>query len=620
MVRFINPQLLAVAATALILAILGSRVVTGQQSALQDPSPGVAHILPPADLDELPSRTGRYQVINPQGPALNLVIGADGRDQVTNTTNFPNSAVTLIEAWKDGEDTVYLCTAAFVGPKVLLTAAHCLWLPEFGGFPDGVAVAPGINGNSTPFGIDFADEIWVPDGWIDERGDINEAFGFDYGLIVLDDDDLSDETGEFTVGAFDREELEVSDFNPSTAGYPADKPSGTQWFGSTEEFEQVFQQVLGHSIDVYFGQSGSPVWRGSDLVIAGVLSFETSDLNYALRITSAVLDDLNEACDQLGCDINQIETTGPDPTPTMTVQPTPTVAAPTETPAPTVSPTMEPAPSPTATASATPIPPPVEGDLGAFDRTWQRTDEPVQGGVADRTWMWGPAVTEATVESYDESGGFRTVRYHEKARMEITNPAGDAASIWYVTNGLLAWELITGQMQLGDARFEQRDPASLNVAGDPDDPGGPTYATFGALLEAPPLDTGATVIATLDREGVVEDDLSLAEFGVVAEQFVPETNHAVASVFWQFMNESGLIYEDGEIREDVLFQNPFFATGLPITEAYWTIVRVAGSEQLVLVQAFERRVLTYTPANSPGWRVETGNVGLHYYSWRYGES
>ncbi|MCS7294077.1 MAG: thermonuclease family protein, partial [Dehalococcoidia bacterium] len=36
-----------------------------------------------------------------------------------------------------------------------------------------------------------------------------------------------------------------------------------------------------------------------------------------------------------------------------------------------------------------------------------------------------------------------------------------------------------------------------------------------------------------------------------------------------------------------------------------------------LVQCFERRCLTYTPDNPPGWQVEAGNVGQHYYRWRY---
>jgi hypothetical protein len=38
----------------------------------------------------------------------------------------------------------------------------------------------------------------------------------------------------------------------------------------------------------------------------------------------------------------------------------------------------------------------------------------------------------------------------------------------------------------------------------------------------------------------------------------------------------------------------------------------------VFIQAFERRVLTYTPGNPPGFAVEFGNIGQHYYLWRYG--
>jgi plastocyanin len=47
---------------------------------------------------------------------------------------------------------------------------------------------------------------------------------------------------------------------------------------------------------------------------------------------------------------------------------------------------------------------------------------------------------------------------------------------------------------------------------------------------------------------------------------------------------------------------------------------VGGVVKDVLVQAFERRVLTYTPANSPAFQVEMGNVGRHYYLWRYGNA
>jgi hypothetical protein len=38
---------------------------------------------------------------------------------------------------------------------------------------------------------------------------------------------------------------------------------------------------------------------------------------------------------------------------------------------------------------------------------------------------------------------------------------------------------------------------------------------------------------------------------------------------------------------------------------------------MVLFQAFQRRILTYTPDNPEGWKVEMGNVGAQYYNWRY---
>jgi hypothetical protein len=36
------------------------------------------------------------------------------------------------------------------------------------------------------------------------------------------------------------------------------------------------------------------------------------------------------------------------------------------------------------------------------------------------------------------------------------------------------------------------------------------------------------------------------------------------------------------------------------------------------LRCFERRCLTDTPDNAPGWQVEAGNVGQHYCAWRYG--
>jgi predicted secreted Zn-dependent protease len=256
-----------------------------------------------------------------------------------------------------------------------------------------------------------------------------------------------------------------------------------------------------------------------------------------------------------------------------------------------------------------------------FGDTWAHDDQPVAAGQVNRTWMWGPSADGAPLsESYAQSpNNQREVQYFDKTRMEITHPNGDASSIWYVTNGLLAKELITGQMQTGDNTFETRQPARINVAGDAGDPNGPTYATFNSLMNAGATPNGWTIIQTVDRSGNIGSDQNLGSFGVTAVDVGSPTKHTVASIFWGFMNSSGTVYQNGNYVASKLFDNPFYATGYPLTEPYWTNVLVGGVQKQVLVQVFERRVLTYTPSNPDGWKVEAGNVGQHYYQWRYGK-
>jgi len=253
----------------------------------------------------------------------------------------------------------------------------------------------------------------------------------------------------------------------------------------------------------------------------------------------------------------------------------------------------------------------------AFERVWRRTDGPVRSGATARSWVWGPEPRFAgETEAYrDAPGGTRLVQYFDKSRMELTDPRRDPADPYYVTNGLLATELVTGRLQLGDAAFEAHLPGAIPVAGDADDATGPTYATFGPLRAAAATAPGAALITTLARDGTTGDAPRLAG-KATARTYAPETGHTVADVFWAFMTASGPV--DGGVEP--LFRSPFYATGYPISEAYWADVRVAGESRQVLVQVFERRVLTFTPGNPVGFTVEAGNVGLHYRLWRAGLS
>jgi hypothetical protein len=232
--------------------------------------------------------------------------------------------------------------------------------------------------------------------------------------------------------------------------------------------------------------------------------------------------------------------------------------------------------------------------MPAFAQQWQ-------AGEAITPNFWGPLSTahEGQMEPYrDAPGGQRTIQYFDKGRMESTNGT--------VTNGLLATEIVTGRIQVGDTSFQPKPPPAIPIAGDPDN-AGPTYAaldTSAASLLAPAQQapTGSLVGTVVAPDGTVTS--SAANDGPAAVRiaaFDGPTRHNVPQAFADYRTKAGLP-----------------TIGYAIAEPFSTTVKVAGTPRAVLVQIFERRVLTYTADNQPAFQVEMGNIGQHYYQWRYG--
>ncbi|GAC1545395.1 MAG: flagellar filament outer layer protein FlaA [Herpetosiphon sp.] len=280
-----------------------------------------------------------------------------------------------------------------------------------------------------------------------------------------------------------------------------------------------------------------------------------------------------------------------------------------------------PPPPPLPTGDA---PPPYDNHFAdsAIQQVWERTDLPISAGKLQqpRSWLWGPQPrTAAHHEPYRESpGGSRVVQYFDKSRMEINNPATSL-----VSNGLLVVEMISGRLQVGDDTFAPGAPADQAVAGDPIESNGdaPTYASFRGVAfpinhDPAPTRLGQAVTALLHRDGTVGNNGDLANYHVTISSYDQSLGHNVPQVFETFFKQHGLVYDHG-YSDGQLFDS-IFAMGLPISEPFWARVQVGGVARDVLMQAFERRVLTYTPENPAGFQVEMGNVGQHYLRWRYG--
>ena len=264
----------------------------------------------------------------------------------------------------------------------------------------------------------------------------------------------------------------------------------------------------------------------------------------------------------------------------------------------------------------------------AFGAAWSPVDEPVASGAVQRGWVWGAGPNSAGItETYrDAPGGRRLVQYFDKARMELTDPARGV-----VTTGLLTRELVTGHIQTGDspAAIEVRGRGSTTaVVGDASNLF-PTYTQLRDRIDRPQPDaTGqyATDLLALPPGGGAESALVVQANGMASAasdpkaqltHFVAETGQTIPQAFWVFATASGTALQGGALVE----QSPLFdwlaVTGFPIAPAFWVTVRVGGMPTAVLVQLFERRVLSYTPTNPAGYQVEMGNIGLHYFQYRY---
>ncbi len=255
----------------------------------------------------------------------------------------------------------------------------------------------------------------------------------------------------------------------------------------------------------------------------------------------------------------------------------------------------------------------------SFQSVWERTDKPVADGTVKRGFYWGPQPGSTKMEQYAEGqGGARLVQYFDKSRMEINNPGADKKSAFYVTNGLLTVELVTGKLQVSNDKYVVRAPAEIPLASDTDDPNAPTYATFTKLLGKAENKVGTARVSQIDRIGnvkVLSDTTSTKQRIAYYEL---QTGHNIPQVFWDYLNQSGPVWVDGKIQTAQLNQPWFYATGYPISEPYLAVVKIAGQEGVkVFIQAYQRRVLTYVPSAAEGFQVQVGNIGQHYYDWRY---